>query len=353
LLEAARSGGAVAAIFISYRREDAEDSARALYESLLREFGQDRLFMDVEAIALGSDFRQAVESSLDNCGVFLTVIGPTWLDAKTPNDPSGPRRLDNPGDYVRLEVATALKRGAGLPVIPVLVRGACMPNSAQLPDDLKDLAYRNALTLSHLDWNGNVQQLVSAIRPKIGCEDGGQKIAAAASRTTAAAPVASAPAASGTTRKAVLIGASALVIAAAIGYFVLHSKQPEPTPSPANPTAASITQPSTNPASAPNSAATAAAGASSPITVTVEANKRLHNSTAGLSIDGSVVAAHYAGQEIQLQLTPGTHSFQFFNPANPADQTVCHGNFLVAPGQASFTPRMGGGNCALQPRVAP
>ncbi|MGA7525361.1 MAG: TIR domain-containing protein [Acidobacteriaceae bacterium] len=345
----------MAAIFISYRREDAEDSARALYETLLREFGQDRLFMDVEAIALGSDFRQAVESSLDNCGVFLTIIGPTWLDARAPNDPSGPRRLDNPGDYVRLEVATALKRGAGLPVIPVLVRGASMPSAAQLPDDLKDLAYRNALTLSHLDWNGNIQHLVSAIRPKIGCDDSGQKIATAASETAAAAPAPPPPppAASRSTRKAVLIGVAALIVAAGIGYFVLRPKQPAPSPAntPAASTPAANTRPATNPAPASNSAAAAAPGASTPIPVTVEANRRQRNSTAGLSIDGSVVAAHYSGQEIQLQLTPGTHSFRFFNPADPTDPTVCHGNFLVAAGQSRFTPRVGGGNCALQPHV--
>ena len=83
----------LSAIFISYRREDSEDSARALYESLLPQFGKDRVFMDVEAIALGSDFRRAVDSSLSNCGVFLAIIGPVWLNITAPNDPSGKRRL--------------------------------------------------------------------------------------------------------------------------------------------------------------------------------------------------------------------------------------------------------------------
>ena len=156
------------AIFISYRREDAEDSARALYESLVPQFGNDGLFMDVEAIALGSDFRQAVERSLSSCGVFLAVIGPTWLDIKAPNKASGNRRLDDPNDYVRQEIATALKKGASLPIVPVLVRGATMPSADQLPDDLKDLAFRNALRLDHIDWDANVEKLVQAVRPHVG-----------------------------------------------------------------------------------------------------------------------------------------------------------------------------------------
>jgi hypothetical protein len=224
----------MSAIFISYRREDAEDSARALYESLLHEFGKDRLFMDVEAIALGSDFRQAVETSLDDCGVFLAVIGPDWLTAKVPNDPSGRRRLESPGDYVRQEIATALRRGARLPVIPVLVRGANMPPPDQLPDDLKDLAYRNALTLSHLDWDGNVRKLVTAIRPRV--NDGSHPVEAG--KSTAGVPAEESHRARGTTSTAVppgpassgrglsklaTIGVPLLLIAAVVAYLAIHS----------------------------------------------------------------------------------------------------------------------------------
>src|SRR5215472_7697101 len=128
-------GPTLSGIFISYRREDSEDSTRAIYESLVPKFGKGRLFLDVEAIKPGSDFRDAIEESLANCGVFLAVIGPTWLNIKPDNDPSGPRRLDHPGDYVRQEVASALRKGHGLPVIPALVRGASMPTADQLPDD--------------------------------------------------------------------------------------------------------------------------------------------------------------------------------------------------------------------------
>lgn len=158
----------MSAIFISYRREDSEDSARALYESLVPLFGKERLFIDVEDVALGFDFRQAVESSLSTCGVFLAIIGPAWLNITAPNDPSGKRRLDNPSDTVRQEIATALKKGGSLPVIPVLIRGASMPTADQLPEDLKDLAFRNGLALIHLDWEANVKRLVDAITPRVG-----------------------------------------------------------------------------------------------------------------------------------------------------------------------------------------
>jgi len=158
----------LSAIFISYRREDSEDSARALYESLLPLFGKERVFIDVEDIALGFDFRQAVESSLSTCGVFLAMIGPKWLSIAAPNDASGKRRLDNPSDTVRQEIATALKKGGNLPIIPVLIGGATMPSADQLPDDLKDLAFRNGLALNHLDWEANVKKLVDAITPRVG-----------------------------------------------------------------------------------------------------------------------------------------------------------------------------------------
>lgn len=158
----------MSAIFISYRREDSEDSARAVYQSLVPEFGKERLFMDVDSIALGFDFREAVERSLSSCGVFLVIIGPQWLNIKLPDDGSGRRRLDDSTDLVRQEIATGLKKGSSLPVIPVLVRGATMPTADQLPDDLKSLAFRNSLVLSHLDWDGTVQKLANAIRPFVG-----------------------------------------------------------------------------------------------------------------------------------------------------------------------------------------
>jgi hypothetical protein len=146
-------------IFISYRRDDTEGQAGRLYDDLVAEFGPDSVFMDVIAIQPGRDFRKAIDQSLSSCGVFLSVIGKGWLSAK---DTSGNRRLEDPADFVRVETATALKRD--IPLIPVLVQGASTPKADQLPEDLKDLAYRNAIELTHARWDSDVQLLIKALR---------------------------------------------------------------------------------------------------------------------------------------------------------------------------------------------
>ena len=116
--------------------------------------------MDVAAIEPGRDFRKAIDQSVANCTVLLALIGRDWLDLK---DAQGSRRLENPNDFVRIELASALRRD--IPVIPVLVRGAKMPRADQLPDDLKELHYRNAVELTHARWKSDVQVLIRALRP--------------------------------------------------------------------------------------------------------------------------------------------------------------------------------------------
>jgi hypothetical protein len=123
--------------------------------------------MDVAAISVGRDFRRAIDDSVASCGVLLAVIGPGWLDQK---NESGERRLDDPGDFVRMETACALRRD--IPVIPVLVHGAKMPRSDQLPDDLKDLAYRNCVELTHVRWKSDVKVLVSGLLPLLADPEG-------------------------------------------------------------------------------------------------------------------------------------------------------------------------------------
>jgi hypothetical protein len=116
--------------------------------------------MDVSGIEPGKDFRKAIDQSVASCSALLAVIGPHWLDAR---DDAGLRRLDDANDFVRVELASALVRD--IRVVPVLVRGARMPRADELPDDLKDLAYRNAVELTHARWKSDVQVLVSALRP--------------------------------------------------------------------------------------------------------------------------------------------------------------------------------------------
>ena len=149
-------------IFLSYRREDSEGQAGRLYDDLVAVFGPDSVFMDVAAIQPGLDFRKSIDQSLNSCGVFLSLIGRNWLTAK---DISGQRRLDDPADFVRIETGAALKRD--IPVIPVLVQGASAPKPDQLPDDLKELAFRNAVELTHARWDSDIQVLIKALRPQI------------------------------------------------------------------------------------------------------------------------------------------------------------------------------------------
>ena len=147
-------------IFISYRRDDTEGQSGRLHDELVRRFGEGSVFMDVVDIEAGRDFREAINESLASCGVFLALIGPSWLESR---NEAGGRRLDEPMDPVRLETATALKRR--VPVVPVLVHGARMPKSEQLPGDLKELAYLNAFELTHVRWNSDVEVLIKALWP--------------------------------------------------------------------------------------------------------------------------------------------------------------------------------------------
>lgn len=146
-----------AGIFISYRREDSAGHAGRLYDRLSEHFGEDQVFMDL-AIAPGAAFAQMIESAVASCGALIALIGDEWLDAQTA---SGERRLDDPRDFVRLEISSALERG--IPVIPVLVHGARMPRAEELPEPLAELSERNAIELSDARWNYDTGRLVKAL----------------------------------------------------------------------------------------------------------------------------------------------------------------------------------------------
>ncbi len=145
-------------IFISYRRDDTEGEAGRLFDDLTRTFGEDSVFMDVAGINPGMDFRKAIDDNVSSCGVLLAMIGPGWCSIR---NPSGTRRLDDPNDFVRLEIASALARNVA--VIPVLVHDAKMPRPEELPDNLKDLAFRNSVEITHARWNSDVQLLTQAL----------------------------------------------------------------------------------------------------------------------------------------------------------------------------------------------
>jgi hypothetical protein len=150
-------------IFISYRRDDSIDAAGRIYDRLVDHFGSESVFMDMESIPVGIDFRQYLQNDVNRCDVLLAVIGHGWLEARYPEGPlAGQRRLDNPDDFVRIEIQTALARG--IAVVPVLVGRAAMPIEKDLPDELKELAFRNAAEVRpSKDFHDHVDRLIRGI----------------------------------------------------------------------------------------------------------------------------------------------------------------------------------------------
>ncbi len=147
-------------IFISYRRDDSQATTDRLFEHLASVFPRENLFRDINSIPRGSDFRRAIERNVSDCDVLLAVIGPQWLNAI---DETGHRRLENPADFVRLEIEAALKRD--IPVIPVLLPKAQMPKPDELPESLRELAFRNSAHLRHdPDFASDVRRLVADLR---------------------------------------------------------------------------------------------------------------------------------------------------------------------------------------------
>jgi len=223
------------AIFISYRRDDTAGEAGRLFDDLVRTFGDDSVFMDVAGINPGIDFRKAIDDNVATCGVLLAMIGPNWAAIA---GSSGERRLDDPNDFVRLEVAAALARN--IAVIPVLVHDAKMPHPDQLPDALKDLAFRNSVEITHARWNSDVQLLTKALAQYItpsSATNTEPVHATVAVQLPPPNPPAGEPLPPKGSKTKLLAGvaAAAVVVVAAILFFLIHGSNsatpPAPTPS--------------------------------------------------------------------------------------------------------------------------
>jgi hypothetical protein len=156
------SRGIMPRVFISYRRIDTSGHSGRVYDRLNQRFGANLTFFDVNSIQPGQDFVQVIENAVSSCEILLAVIGRQWLSI---TDEKGERRLDNPKDFVRLEIATALSRN--IRVIPILVGGATMPQEADLPDDLKPLSRRNAIQINDETFHNDVDRLIAAIENSI------------------------------------------------------------------------------------------------------------------------------------------------------------------------------------------
>ena len=150
-------------VFISYRRSDSAGHAGRLYDYLKNYFGEDRIFFDVDTIKPGVDFEQKIKTELDNSDAVLVLIGNQWLSIK---DTNGNRRLDDPHDYVHLEVEAALIKD--IAVIPVLLQGVPMPLENDLPEKLYGLSRRNAIKLSDENWNSDLRMLTAILKNVLG-----------------------------------------------------------------------------------------------------------------------------------------------------------------------------------------
>jgi hypothetical protein len=146
-------------IFISYRRSDSAGYAGRLYDYLKSYFGDERIFFDVDAIRPGANFEQKITAELDHSDAVLVMIGNQWIDAR---DPQGNRRLDEPHDYVRYEIETAISKN--IEILPILVQGTPMPSASMLPESISDLSLRNAVRLNDDHWSSDCRFLAGILK---------------------------------------------------------------------------------------------------------------------------------------------------------------------------------------------
>lgn len=146
-------------IFINYRKDDSSWNALALYNELLKYFPKESIFKDFNTIRPGDDFVESIQKALSHCNVLLVVMSKNWLDVK---DKHGNRRINDPDDLVRIEIATAIERS--IQVIPVLFDNIPMPTSADLPENLRSLPRRQFVEIETTRFEADVKKLADAIK---------------------------------------------------------------------------------------------------------------------------------------------------------------------------------------------
>ena len=201
-------------IIISYRRADSAAISGRIFDRLASHYGDDAVFMDVDKIPFGTDFREHIRKVLLEGDILLAVIGPNWLGKGA----DGTSRIKDEADPVRVEVETALRQKTRM--IPVLVDGATMPSTADLPDALRDLAYLNAAPLDvGRDFRAHMDRLIRSIDEVLG-------------------PTRSRPAAARTGRRGSALRVALITIAAAVlivfvgaaGVLLLPQRMPQNSP---------------------------------------------------------------------------------------------------------------------------
>jgi TIR domain len=224
-------------IFLNYRRTDTAGHAGRIFDRLNQRF-PGRVFRDVTGIGYGLDFAEEIGRKLESCKALIVLIGPHWLSVP---DEVGGRRLDDENDFVRLEIATVLRRN--IRVVPVLVGGAHMPSSADLPEDLQPLARRNALEITEPDFDNDVARLGNALAEVLD-----EETPTPEPQTPDAPPKRRA----GLPAAALVASAAAVVllVAGLAFYAARRDAPPAPAPQPSNPQP-SNPQPSNSPPPTP------------------------------------------------------------------------------------------------------
>ena len=152
--------GSGKSIFISYRRDDSSANTGRIYDRLIQHFDRESIFKDVDAIPIGVDFRKHLEQQVAGCKVLLAIIGPRWV---------GNDRLQDEGDFVRIEIEYGLDPDRDILVVPVLVGDSSMPSTDQLPDSLKDFAFRNAIHVRpDPDFHKDMDKLIKSLSSVVG-----------------------------------------------------------------------------------------------------------------------------------------------------------------------------------------
>jgi hypothetical protein len=195
-------------IAISYRRQDSNPVAGRLYDRLQAEFGKGNVFMDFDSIPYGVDFREHIKQTLQRAKVVVAIIGSDWSGGREPTE----RRIDDPADFVRLEIASALENG--IPIIPVLVNNTPMPEAKNLPAELEGLAFRNGLALdTGIDFHHHADRLIAGIHKVIDPPD---------SSSTSATPLKAGNPRRKTLAIATVLGSLILLAGIALWYFLIH-----------------------------------------------------------------------------------------------------------------------------------
>jgi hypothetical protein len=154
-------------VFVSSGRNDSRYQARMIHAALTEVLPGENVFMDIDSIPIGSDFRKVLISWVEQCDIVLALIGPDWINAADPR--TGHQRLQDPDDFARIAIAAALERE--ILVVPVLLDGVPMPDAEMLPPDLTKLLYRKAELVDFQTFHDDVTRLIRKLEPGASPED--------------------------------------------------------------------------------------------------------------------------------------------------------------------------------------